>query len=339
MICNDPLGAYSGMLIIGSMFSLFVAVLMYFIANLFGSQRIKATAIGTLASIISTAFIGIIIVFLIQLSCSIKVDSLSAVITATTGSLNPAPHSYINLASLSGTPGNNIYNFSLFYLSWAKITIYKELEYVKNKLADSVKAGSRQIWSCKSFFLLCLVGGAGESSNPSLGESYHTSIYTMRLTTLTAGIFTVIAIMKFMAFVQVGLFNVLFPIAVVARSLPGLRVYGNALLSIFFVFYLLFPLLITLNALLWFPVVSTYGITYTPDPLLPLKTCLSSTNGFDVAPNNPLKGEDFIFLTLLSVLTGIFIPALNILIMVAAIRHVGRLFDQDIFTGRLFDII
>lgn len=342
MLCSaEAIYSHAGLIVIGNLLSLSIAVIMYFIAMLLNDERLKATANMTFVSIISTFVLIIVIIFILNLVCAIKVTELLEAFDSGLNSLNPSPKTPIAIGTLNPS-SNNIYNFSMYYLSWAKLIVHKEIMDSRNAMAKSIYSSSINKWKCREQGLtavLCLVGGVGMNYRPFMGTFVETKIYMMKINTLVASVFSVLTQMKLLLFIQYGFLDFLLPFAIVLRSLPGTRLFGSSLLALLLVMYVFYPLLTTFSAILWFPIVNEFGITYNNDPYLPLVQCIDKIDSFVIAPNNPAHGKSLMYMTFLTLATTIFIPTLQVIIMVALVKNLGRLIDSDIFTGKFFDVI
>lgn len=323
MICTDPFSTYAPLVAIGSIFSIIISSLVYMAGKFTDNPRIIATARDSMVGVISTTIIMGLIVLLISLMCNLNIDDFVGFVQA----FDPDPTVYTDMQNTHVT----IYSYSFYYLDWAKKVAYNDVLYYKNQIRNAIDQSSRNKWECQ---MLCIIGGGGISSMPGMGYQYMIGIYSMLLNIATTGLLVIMSYIKFFVFVYVGLVDFLVPIAIILRTLPGTKSYGSSLLSVFIVLYLMFPMLLVFNALVWRPIVSVLSTT------VPIGSCSSAAPGtgftgtmVTVAQNNP------IFISGLSFMTTVFIPALNTVLMVAAVRSLGRLVDEDIFTGKIFQMM
>ncbi|MCX8166395.1 MAG: hypothetical protein N3E37_00895 [Candidatus Micrarchaeota archaeon] len=342
MLCSaDAIYQQGALIVIANIISVLIGLIMYVLANILSNDRLKVTAIMTFVSIISTFILVIVVVLILNLTCAIKVDLLLQTLETGPLSLNPSQKTPIELSSLL-PEHNNIYNFSIFYLSWVKLVVHKEITDTRNALRDAILLSSINKWKCGERGLaavLCLVGGIGLNQRPNAGISVEIRLLEIKLYSLVTGIFTTLTQMKFLLFIQHGFLDFLLPLGIIIRSLPGTRVMGSAIIAFLLVVYVLYPLILSISGMLWFPIVNQLGVTYHPNNYLPLTTCISSIDNFIIPSDNPIRNQRMIYLTFLSLATTIFMPILHAIILIASVKHLGRLIDVDIFTGRFFDFI
>ncbi len=361
MICGDvllgPYGTvpFTGLVILSLIFSLFIAASVYVLSQIFSSVRLKMTSIETLKAIFSTTLIMITFNLCMNFMCGLTVgdavDVFAAFSTSQMGFYNPnypvTDRQSFNQIVFTSVEGANIYKFGITYLNWAKLTVFYELLNVRSEFSSLIKAESDVKWKCNG--LNCLVGGSGVSVKYNAGAGLRMVAYQIRLQTLVYGLLYLISFMKFYLLVLGGIIEILLPYAVVMRCLPGLRGYGSALIAVFASLYFVLPFLLVASAFMWKPIVDMVGerITYP-------RACASSfsvdgqasvvqrTQSAQIDEVNPwlnFGSGRFLFDTMRSFVTSIFMPSLYLFIIAASIKYLGQLIDQDIMVGQIFDVL
>ncbi len=216
----------------------------------------------------------------------------------------------------------------------------------------------------------CLISFASINLALYGGETAKLAVSNNLLNIATVSYLTTIFQYFTLLYIENGLFLVFLPIAMVVRSVPFMRQFGGALVAVFVALYLLYPLMICVDAYL------APSLAYAMQPYLAQRTegmdCAQTgwaTYGeefggqsnyyvgcvevekteYDIKETgisrnsmsdlNPTQLEDSIRLNALVFITAMFFPALNFMVIAAFALDISRVLGSEVDIARLGQMI
>ena len=203
---------------------------------------------------------------------------------------------------------------------------------------------------CTPALLLCLMGVNGINVRPLSGAAALMQTSNVLLYTSTTAYLTILAQIFFLKFIQSGLIIVYLPLAIILRSLPFMRPFGGALLAICFALFIIFPMLLFVEAVFWNPYEWTDD-TGAWDSVGSFVSDIEGKSG-DTAYGDLFKSvgsyhfsdindevPNIIEVTSASFVCSTFLFAFNILTVSAAAMLFARLLGAEVDLSRLVQIV
>jgi hypothetical protein len=203
---------------------------------------------------------------------------------------------------------------------------------------------------CQPGWLFCMFGSNGVSIRPLSGAIAPMQVMNLLMYTTTASYLTVLAQLAFLKFIQSGLLTAYLPIAIILRSLPFMRQFGGGLLAICMSLFLVYPMLLFVEAAFWNPetIIDNYSavsgevgdLNYNELDDRTAYGTLSFAYPGEWSYNKTLNAlDDVIYMCSAAFIVSTFLFTVNILAITAAARAFGRVLGADVDLSRLVQIV
>lgn len=189
-------------------------------------------------------------------------------------------------------------------------------------------------WQCPIWCFLS-IGGTGDSVSEKAGTSYFTSGFMLLLNSSTMSFFSAFMHIFFLRYVGSGLFLFLLPIGLITRSLPYLRGFGSIILSVLFVFYVIYP---TILAVYYVSIpINIPEDRHNENDISVSGEWLSGTySGPSVHAEDLSNAAAF---TIKAFFYAVFLPTAALLSSAAAATYVARLMGEEIDLSRIAQMV
>ncbi|VVB98406.1 Uncharacterised protein [uncultured archaeon] len=299
-----------------------IVAICYMVSQVMSYPRLSMWAKTEALQVVISAVFVILVVQLIQMSCTLDASSLSSVITANPSSTTPL--------SLS------LFNASTYYLENVASYSHAVLATERFYMGRVNIAESYSLWECP---LWCFFsqGGSGTSSLPESGKSYLTSGLMVGFNVALFAYLNAMMHIYFLGYINTGFFLFFLPLAIILRALPYMRHVGSLLLSVVFGFFVIYPLIL-----------ASFSIAL-PAPTLPTpdESALTPGGGFgswlsgDVSITTITSDDMFKAMgyASLSFFHSIFILTMALLATAAASAYFGKLMGEEIDLSRIMQMV
>lgn len=298
-----------------------IVAVCYMAAQLLQSPRLGTWAKTEALQVVISALFAIIIMQLVQVSCTLDANSLVDLVG---GTPHAAPTSLFNSSS--------IYLEAVANFSHAA---FVNARYYMGKIN---MAESYSIWECP---LWCFFsqGGSGTSQMPESGKSYLTAGLMVAFNVALFAHMNALMHIFFLGYIRSGFFLFFLPLALILRSLPYLRQVGSLLISVTFGFFVIYPLILSAFSLSLVPVL----------PTMPLKSESSLTpdagagawlsGNVEVATITPSDMFTAFGEASSAFFYSIFVLTMAILATAAASAYFARLMGEEIDLSRIMQMV
>ena len=273
--------------------------------------------------VISVIFIALFL-YLINLFCTIRVGDVASLFGAVQGKAD---------YSLS------VYQGAEDYLRYASRIAYASTVTARYYIGSVEIMASYSTWECPIWCFFS-VGGTGTQVIDGAGAAYMSAGFGLLLNSSMMAMFSALMHVFFLRYVGSGLFLMLLPIALIARSLPFLRNFGSLLMAVLFSFYVVYPLMLSAFYIVLF---DSMAIPSIPDENALaqafsisgwLTGAQSSTVSVTSSQISTLAG-----ITAQSFMHGVFIPTLCLITATAAAAYAARLMGEELDLSRLTQMV
>ena len=248
-----------------------------------------------------------------------------------------------SLAAIGGSTTDNAFTISENFMLWQIRDTSRTLGVIRYISALYELRSTQSDWDCPLF---CLLGATGRSSSPQSGETSFLGVTGMLMNSMTVALLSEIFQLFTLKYIESGMFLLLLPAGVILRSVPFMRPVGGTLIAIVVAMFILYPLLLSFEALFWpsFGPNIPSGWSEVFDKEKDLKA-----NPWN--PTGPCKVDEFDQLNVLGApeevyakvsyifLAATFLPAVNFIIIAAGAHTLSRMIGEDIDISRLGQMV
>jgi hypothetical protein len=305
---------------LSALISAFTIALIYMIGTAIRSPTIGAWARIELYQLATTIFLVAGAAFFITTSCAVDLHFFQSYYTlaAAPGGQQPADGLSIDFGAQT-----DYFEAANAYLLSLQSHAYNSYTRVRDTLMRWEYNASVSEYKCLYY---CLLFQNGWSVDPGVGYYAKIGAGYFALNGLVMGMLMISSMLFILAYAANGAMLWLLPIGAFFRTMPYMRGFGGALMAISISLFIGFPLLMFLNAVLAYPLLTSPAIT----PSLPAD-CISGADSSCLAPIAVLSAS-------ISFAT-VFLPALNFIVLAAFARELSNLFGGDVDITRLSQMI
>lgn len=214
--------------------SLFVGigfiVLIYLIGLIFSNRSSSTWAKVEFMEIIFTSFFIVFFSYVLPLYCSLDVSTLFSETSSSIAMFSAAERTILGLMRIN----NDVIDVSRYHLAALNL-----LEVTSIWTCDTKQSGFLGFFTNNCFFGM---GGSGYSYFAGFSV-FNQALYIVLQSSIIAKISLIINLL-ILHLTYSGIFLFFFPIGLLIRSIPGMRVVGSFLISLPVVFLLIYPLVL-----------------------------------------------------------------------------------------------
>ncbi len=294
----------------------------YMVSQMIQNPRLSTWAKTEAPQLITSTVFAFLVVFLIQTTCVMKVDSVSSI---------------VDLAQVQGVDLTlPLLDGSAAYVKNVASFAHNATVNTRYYLGTINLLESQSIWKCP---LWCFFsqGGTGTSYMPGSGASYMTAGFMVAFNVALMGYMNALMHLYFLGYIQSGFFLFLLPLGIMLRALPYMRQVGSLLLAVVFGFFVVYPLIL-----------ASFYVGVEP-PVLEAKdeNALADTGGvggwLSGSVGLPSVGSNEMMDTLgnasSAFLYSVFVLTLAILATAAAIAYFARLMGEEVDLSRIIQMV
>lgn len=301
-LANTKIPEFYALFLFGFTVALFIIAMIYILGEAFSSAQTKTFAKEELFHYAATIFISILLLFFISLGCE-KASIIPNVENINGPDLNiDKDNDDVYTAGAKYLDFMVKYSFRVFYDLRAIIGKY---EIKASKLSFTVES------------IVQFIMGAGYTTMPGAGWHGVINAYSMLLNLTMVSMFNAFGLRYLLEFIKEGMLFYLIPLGIIMRTLPGMREFGGALIAAASALFVLFPMAVLLNGMVFADISSGS---------LP-----------------PHLSEDFseseignVYTYVSNIIIGcLFLPAIGMLLIAAFARDISILIGSEINISRL----
>ncbi len=327
--------------LIGMILSLFIMSAIYMLASILGNPGLIAWCKKEIFQVAVTGLMLACIIGFVNFSCTTIKPSLLVNLDVDGDGIDDHP--------------DDLFLYSIEYVQWLRDAAYKS--YVTLSFLNAAITGIAMTYVRSS------PGGFGIDLRPLQGLSAIGGLISFSMNSLfVGGIFTSIAHLRLVRTIQVMMFNMLLPVGLVCRCFEPTRSFGGSLMAIAIGFFLIYPILLIINA----GVVEENLITQANiDNAMNSAGAWNYQNELSLDTNynryvdaqnpnylNPLGGPGhaemtsyttlfrmFYDLVLYILIATLFLPLFNFIIVITFVRNLSQVLGEEIDVTHLTRMI
>ena len=346
-VCSS--GSFNDIMLLSGVAGLGMAIivaLVFMAGQAMQNPRMLSWAKSELWEVMFSLFVAGLILFCIFTFCSLQVGEIAQV-------SSQLPGIFI------GHETANTYDAAAMYLENVAGFGLRNIAAIRSNLGAYEMRTSFQQYECSPLCFMTLTSFINAKYS---GESVDLAVSNNLLGTATVSYLSVLFQYFTMQYVVSGLFVVFLPIAIVVRSIPFMRNFGGAMVGIILALYIMYPLSQISSAIsapylasglggISFPdrdgtSCAGMGVFTSPSGANPI-SCqpakLEKNLGSDWLHASTLPGpwsmQELIKANVLMFLVGVFLPALNFIIIIALARDISGLLGDEADISRIGQMV
>lgn len=211
----------------------------YMFGEFFQNPRMLTWAKTEIFQVFMSLVLVAAVLGLVGSFCSLKIGDVAQVLTPDTAGAGSMPSVYKDY------PDDSLYSASSLYLENLMSVSHSNMRSLRYTLGAYEIRTTFRTMECSGD---CWVSLVSSDTNEFGGESALLALANNLLGTATASYFTAAFQYFTLQYIYQGVFIVFLPLAIVIRSVPFMRQFGGALISIFLSLYIFYPLLLIANS-------------------------------------------------------------------------------------------
>lgn len=327
-----------------------LAALVYMAGEGLRNPRMLSWAKGELWEVVFSLVVVSLILFTLSAFCNMQVGEAGRFSSSLP-------------AIFSNDQGKNMYDASLMYLENVAGVGLRNMAQIRSNLGAYEVRTSFQRYKCG---VLCFVTLVSTTEATYSGESVDLAVSNNLLGAATVSYLSVLFQYFTLQYIVSGLFVMLLPIAIIVRSVPFMRNFGGALIGIIVALYIMYPLAQLSSAVALPYLAKGMGTVEMVDRDGASPACAGIdvfaepvANGFRVGCDTTYEKEkdmggkgisesqlpavsdlkEGIKTNVLMFLAGIFLPALQFIVIASLARDISGLLGDEADIGRLGQMV
>jgi len=324
-----------------------LAAFVYMVGETMRNPRMLSWAKGELWEVVFSLFVVSVTLFSLSAFCSAQVGEAGRISSS-------LPSIYAD------NEGANMYEGSLMYLENLAGVGLRNMAQLRSNLGAYEIRTSFQLYDCKA---LCFVTLISMMQAKYSGESVDLAVTNNLLGAGTISYLSVLFQYFTLQYIVSGLFVILLPLAIIVRSIPFMRNFGGALIGIIIALYVMYPTAQLASSIMLPYMASGLGsvdIYNADDSNCAGIAVFSEPSGasavhcrwpayFERDMGDKGASEDTlpqvtdlkegIKTNVLMFLAGVFMPALNFIIIASLARDISGLLGDEADIGRLGQMV